>query len=315
MRIAISKKLIIIFLLIFSILLLSLLVFHRKLNDKPLFVENLQNDSFNGERALEDVYYQVNLGARTPGSEAHDKTVSWIQKEMKNNHWETEVLQFTHNGYELHNVVGKKGSGRPWIILGAHFDSRIYANFDEDPENRVLPVPGANDGASGVAVLIELSRIFNDDFFDKSWAEEIWLVFFDAEDNGEIPGWNWIIGSRNFANTLQEKPDIVIIVDMIGDADLNIYMESNSHDKYTRDIWKVAEELGYNSTFIPETKYTIIDDHIPFIEKGIPSVDIIDFDYPYWHTISDTADKVSAKSLEIVGTTIYTWLTTENTQP
>lgn len=302
----IIKKSLIIFLILLTIITIVLVS-----NQNKIFKGNINSSTFNGERALSDVNYQVNLGARTPGSEAHTKTVDWIVDELKSNRWETEIVSSMVNGNKIQNIVGKKGKGRPWIILGVHYDSRIYASNDTNPANRVLPVPGANDGASGVAVLLELSRMFYSGVSERSWAEEIWLVFFDAEDNGDINGWSWIIGSRAFANNLQEYPDVVVILDMIGDEDLNIYRENNSDAEYTKEIWDVAASLGYENYFIPENKHTIIDDHIPFIEKGIPAVDIIDFNYPYWHTISDTADKVTAQSLSVVGATIYTWLTTE----
>jgi glutaminyl-peptide cyclotransferase len=313
MRIAINNKTLkvsLILLLLSIITITGLFAFYRQNSANS----NIKLSIFNGERALEDVNYQVNLGARTPGSDAHAKTIDWIEKELHKNKWETEILTSTINGNNIQNIIGKKGNGRPWILLGVHYDSRIFANQDKDPEKQTLPVPGANDGASGVAVLLELSRMFNRITTEPSWAKNIWLVFFDAEDNGEISGWNWIMGSNLVAENLQEKPDVVVVLDMIGDADLNIYMETNSDDKYTKEIWKSAATLGYDQYFIPKTKYNIIDDHIPFIQKGIPSVDIIDFDYPYWHTTEDTADKVSAHSLMVVGSTIYTWLT-ENQQP
>jgi glutaminyl-peptide cyclotransferase len=103
-------------------------------------------------------------------------------------------------------------------------------------------------------------------------------------------------------------PGAVLIVDMVGDADLNIYKERNSNPDLTDQIWEVAKALGYESKFIPEYKYSMIDDHTPFIEAGIPAADIIDFDYPYWHTVQDTPDKVSALSLEAVGETVRTWV-------
>ena len=164
------------------------------------------------------------------------------------------------------------------------------------------PVPGANDGASGVAVLLELAWDIPDDL-DKN----IWIVLFDAEDNGNIPGWDWISDSRGFVDRLTTQPDAVVIVDMIGDADLNIYKEINSNAHLVNEIWNIANELGYQQ-FLPEYKYQIIDDHIPFIQEGIPAVDIIDFDYPYWHTTSDTLDKVSMESLDAVGETLLAWL-------
>jgi hypothetical protein len=95
---------------------------------------------------------------------------------------------------------------------------------------------------------------------------------------------------------------------MIGDADLNIYREKNSDPTLTDQIWKAAKELGFEDKFIDHKKYDMLDDHTPFIEKGIPAVDIIDFDYPYWHTTQDTADKVSSTSLAVVGNTLLKWL-------
>ena len=194
--------------------------------------------------------------------------------------------------------------GKQWVILGAHYDSRISADQDPDLNMRHLPVTGANDGASGVAVLLELARSLPQDL-----DREVWLVFFDLEDQGNQEGWEWILGSRAFADSLEGKPDAVVIIDMIGDADLNLYREANSDPQLTDQIWGLADELGYSSIFINSVKFSILDDHLPFIEKGIPAIDIIDFDYPYWHTVQDTADKVSAQSLEVIGRVLHTWLT------
>jgi len=189
--------------------------------------------------------------------------------------------------------------------LGAHYDSRQLADQDPEITNQRLPVPGANDGASGVAVLLELARIL-----PPALDQEIWIVFFDAEDQGNIPGWDWILGSKAFVQSLQTYPDDVVIIDMVGDENLNLYLEKNSNSDLSNKIWGIAASLGYESNFIPEYKYRILDDHLPFIEKGISAVDIIDFDYPYWHTASDTSDKTSSKSLKIVGDTLYSWLIT-----
>jgi Zn-dependent M28 family amino/carboxypeptidase len=163
--------------------------------------------------------------------------------------------------------------------------------------------PGANDGASGVAVLLELARIISKDL-----PLNIWLVFFDGEDNGRVEGWDWILGSTGFVERLMEKPDAVVILDMIGDRDLNLYWEKNSDLELSKQIWSIAKDLGYSSQFIPLRKHRILDDHIPFIEAGISSVDVIDIDYPYWHTTADAPDKLFAESLEAVGKTIHNWL-------
>jgi Zn-dependent M28 family amino/carboxypeptidase len=137
---------------------------------------------------------------------------------------------------------------------------------------------------------------------------QIWLVFFDAEDNGRIEGWDWILGSRAFVDELDFRPEAVVIVDMIGDADQNIYIERNSSPNLVEEIWDIAAELGYEQFFISEPRHSMLDDHTPFLQAGIPAIDIIDFDYPYWHTTSDTVDKVSAQSLMVVGTTLQEWL-------
>ena len=136
----------------------------------------------------------------------------------------------------------------------------------------------------------------------------MWLVFFDGEDNGNIPGWDWILGSRGFVERLEGKPDAAIIVDMIGDSDLNIYYEKNSDPELSKEIWGIADDLAYSGQFIPLEKHRILDDHVPFLEAGIKAVDIIDFNYPYWHTTMDTLEKVSPVSLKTVGETLRQWL-------
>lgn len=258
--------------------------------------------TFDGERAYQDVLYQMALGPRLPGSESHAETRTWILKTLQDNGWQAETVPAQAMGHDLYNLVGKRGEGRPWVILGAHYDNRLRADHDPHPEYRATPVPGANDGASGVAVLLELARTF-----PQREQPQIWLVFFDGEDNGEIPGWDWILGSRAFAQSLPSLPDAVVVVDMIGDADLNIYMEQNSDPQVTRQIWDTAASLGYEQYFIPQYKYRMLDDHIPFRQLGAPAVDLIDFDYPYWHTVEDTADKVSPRSLQVVGDTLLHW--------
>jgi Zn-dependent M28 family amino/carboxypeptidase len=259
---------------------------------------------FDGERALRDVEYQVSLGPRTPGSRAHCQTVEWIAAELEQNGWEVEIQESVKMGHTIRNVVGKRGEGgEPWTILGAHYDTRLVADQDPDPEKRSLPVPGGNDGASGVAVLLELARTL-----PGSLDQEVWLVFFDAEDNGDITGWDWILGSQAFVEQLEGKPDAAVILDMIGDADLNIHLERNSDPALSAEIWAQAAGLGYSSQFIPTPKYGMLDDHTPFLRADIPAVDLIDFDYPYWHTTEDTADKVSARSLQVVGETVGEWL-------
>jgi Zn-dependent M28 family amino/carboxypeptidase len=261
--------------------------------------------SFSGQQAYADVQYQVSLGPRLPESPAHEQVIAWILGEIANAGWEGEV-QDIPGDKPIKNIIAKRGQAGPWIILGAHYDSRLMADQDPDPQLRTQPVPGANDGASGVAVLLELARTLPADL-----PVQLWLVFFDAEDNGDIQGWDWIMGSSAFVASLEAKPDAAIIIDMIGDANLNLPTEQTSTPELVQQIWQTAKDLGYESVFLNQPGYSMLDDHTPFLRAGIPAVDIIDFDYPYWHTTQDTPDKVSAQSLEIIGNTLTQWLKTQ----
>jgi len=263
---------------------------------------------FDGQRAYEDVQTQVAFGPRIPGSKSHAQVQEWMREQLESAGWQVEIQESESLGHPIQNIVAKRNDEPPQILLGAHYDSRMFADNDPDTANHTQPVPGANDGASGVAVLLELARTLPDE------SPDVWLVFFDAEDNGNIEGWNWILGSREFVRINRTQPRAAVIVDMIGDADLNIYRERNSNAQLTDEIWDVAQTLGYEDVFIPEHKYSMLDDHTPFLEAGIPAVDLIDFDYPYWHTLADTPDKVSPKSLEAVGKTLWTWITQQSGQ-
>jgi len=186
------------------------------------------------------------------------------------------------------------------VILGAHYDTRRSA----DQEDSDAPVLGANDGASGVAVLLELARTLD----PRRLRHQVWLAFFDAEDNGGLDGWEWCVGSSYMAARLHVFPVAVIVVDMVGDADQQIHFEGNSDPALQMQLWQIAADLGYADSFIPTYRWTMLDDHVPFAQRSIPAVDIIDFDYPYWHTTQDTLDKVSGASLERVGRVLEVFL-------
>jgi hypothetical protein len=273
------------------------------------FLIKSEPEYFDGQRALAHVETQVAFGPRTPGSAGHAQVLEWMRAELSAAGWDSRIQSAEMLGHPVQNVIAYRGEEVPQIILAAHYDTRMHADNDPDPIKILEPVPGANDGASGVAVLLELARVLPND------SVPVWLVFFDAEDNGRIQGWDWSLGSQAFVAELEIHPEAVIIVDMIGDADLNIYKEQNSDQKLVADIWAVAAELGYEKIFIPEPKYSLIDDHLPFLQAGIPAIDIIDFDYPYWHTTEDTVEKVSAESLGIVGATLQEWVVRRSNIP
>jgi len=273
---------------------------------------------FDGARAFQHVTAQVNFGARPTGSAAARATGDYIIAQLTASKWQVETQEFTYRNVPIRNIIGKIAQGRgPIIIIGAHYDTRPRADQDPDPANRLQPILGANDGASGVAVLLELARVLD----ASKLKNEVWLAFFDAEDNGDLTScdllpapacdktpWPWSVGAEHTAAHLSVHPFAVIVVDMIGDADQNIYYEHTSDKALQQQLWQIAAQLGYTRQFIPEFKWSIIDDHTPFLQRGIRAVDIIDFDYPYWHTLQDTADKVSAESLERVGRVVQTWL-------
>lgn len=290
------------------LLLIAAIVILTKIYLSPQSLRDSNEQlNFSGQRAYEDVARQVAFGSRALGSVGHELTVDWLEEEIEAAGWQPEILEENFEGIPITNIVAKRGEGvidkSPWIIIGTHYDTRLLADQDSNPEARKTPVPGANDGASGVAVLLELARTLPSDL-----PKNVWLIFFDAEDNGEINNWDWMLGSTAFVQNLERNPDIVVIIDMVGDEDLDIYLERNSNLEIATEIWEVAGELGFSDHFIPVPKYRMLDDHLPFANAGIPSVLIIDFDYPYWHTTNDTLDKVSPNSLEVVGKTIETWL-------
>lgn len=266
-------------------------------------VTELTGPRFDGVQAYQFVLDQVAIGPRPTGSEGGWQTGDYIIQQLEALGWDVSTQEFVFKGVRGRNVIGKGGTG-PVIILGAHYDTRPAADKDPDPARRSEHILGANDGASGVAVLLELARVLPRDNLKR----QVWLTFFDAEDRGSLDGWPFSVGAMDMARRLTLRPEAVIVVDMIGDADQQIYYENFSHPDLAAEIWSVAEQLGYRDYFIPEAKHSIIDDHLPFVELGIPAIDIIDFDYPYWHTVEDTADKVSPDSLERVGRTLQVWL-------
>lgn len=255
--------------------------------------------TFDGQTAYTHVVKQCELGPRPTGSEANRAAGDYIISELKARGWAVETQEFTYRDTPVRNIIGRAGEG-PVILLGAHYDTRRSADR-EDPSQ---PVLGANDGASGVAVLLELARTLDQDRL----RHQVWLAFFDAEDNGQLDGWEWCVGSAYMAAHLEVMPAAVVVVDMVGDADQQLYWEYNSDPALQAQLWEVAATLGYTQTFIPEYRWSVYDDHIPFAQRGIPAVDIIDFDYEYWHETQDTPDKVSPASLERVGRTLEVWL-------
>ncbi len=211
-------------------------------------------------------------------------------------------------------IVQFNQSAKYRLLIGAHWDTRAVSEQDKNMANKTLPVLGANDGASGTAILMTLYDLFT--------AEEppigIDLVFFDAEDVGRsFEGTTFAVGSEFFSKNLPiQKPDFAIIVDMVGDKQLNLPIERFSYNiapKKVKEIWDMAEDLSLNA-FEKRIVEEIYDDHVPLWENAqIPAIDIIDFKYPnlfynYWHTQQDIPSNCSPKSLEQVGTLLLNYI-------
>jgi glutaminyl-peptide cyclotransferase len=263
-----------------------------------------QAREFDAQEAYALVEKQMEWIPRSPGSEGHEEVRRWIEDQLAGLGWQVETQCFDHLGFELCNLIGwPRGwdGSKPYLMMGAHYDTRWFA--DSDPLQPELPVPGANDGASGVAVLLELARVIGPDESGFGIA----LAFFDGEDQGHLLGWDWSVGSRYMVDHLERLPEVVVVVDMVGDSDLQIYIEGNSDPELAEEIWSVANEAGF-AGFVPQPKHAIIDDHLPFAQRSIPAVDIIDIEYPMWHTTKDDLQQISADSLYQVGRTLQLWL-------
>ncbi|MDH7570479.1 MAG: M28 family peptidase [Armatimonadota bacterium] len=260
--------------------------------------------AFDGQRAMEWLKRQVDAGPRVPGTAAHSTVRQLLLQGLGPG---AKVQEFTHRtrrgSVPMANLIATYGpQSGDRVLLCAHWDTRPIADRDPNPANRAKPIPGANDGASGVAVLMELARIFQ----AAPPPVGVTIVLFDGEDWGTSLE-EMFLGSTYFAENQVGGPfRYAILLDMVGDADLQIYRERHSErqaKEVVDKVWRAAAELGYDH-FRPTLGEEIWDDHIPLQRKGIPAIDVIDFDYPYWHTLQDTVDKCSARSLQIVGDVI-----------
>jgi len=229
---------------------------------------------------------------------------TWLHSELGRLGGRIERQSFTDTTtgrrLELENIVARFGSttGRR-IALCAHWDSRPWCDEDPDSGRRDQPLPGANDGGSGVAVLLEVAELMS----RRAPPVGVDLVLFDGEDQGRSPhAEQYCLGARFFAARLasgEARPTAAFLFDMVGDRDLDIYPEVQSSERAANLVALVLD--GARATgarhFHARPRYTLTDDHVPLLEAGVPAVDIIDFDYPAWHTHEDLPDRVSPESL------------------
>ncbi len=257
--------------------------------------------SFSGASAFEYTKRAVDLGPRPSGTPANTKLQALILDEMKKRGAQITEDAFTANGPQgpvaMRNIIAKfPGSSGKAIVVTGHFDTKYF------PSNKFV---GASDGASSTGLLLELARVFQ----SEKRTDDLYIVFFDGEEAfREWTAADSVWGSRHLAARWKAEgflPKIkaLINVDMIGDKNLDIQPDTNSTRSLRQLIWQVASDLGFKDSFSNDP-IDIDDDHMPFIREGVPSVDIIDFDYPAWHKDEDTLDKLSPKSLEIVGSVV-----------
>lgn len=265
---------------------------------------------FDSQRAFEYLVKQVEFGPRVPGTEAWKNCRAYYVEHYKNLGLpvDSQAFEFldpySGKNVPLVNVIVKiegVDSKEPGILFVAHYDSRPRTDFPSSLELASLPISGANDGASGAAVLMEIAYLLS----QKKPPRNIDLVMVDGEDWGET-GDNdyYLLGSREFAKRgIRNKYQFGIVIDMVGDSDQQIYREVFSqdfHPELNDMVWNTARELGI-TTFVDSTVHMVLDDHASLATSGVPAIDIIDFDYKYWHTDSDLVSKCSAASLENVG--------------
>jgi Zn-dependent M28 family amino/carboxypeptidase len=216
--------------------------------------------------------------------------------------WSVSFQNFTYMEVDCVNIIATWASSTTSpVVLGAHYDTRPNATSESLLADRNKPVLGANDGASGVAVLMELANSL-----PESVRSSVEIVLFDAEDSGQIAGWDWIQGSTYYVSQLStariNSLQAMILADMVGDENLRLPRETSSTTSLQDTLWDIANQLGHNDTFLDTNGGSIIDDHRPFLAAGIPAVDLIHHPFPQtWHTLEDTPDKCSAESLQTVG--------------
>jgi len=295
-----------------------------KVESQPVKQQNVP--AFDADSAWVFVENQVKFGPRVPNSEAHVACGNYLASELKRfgaQVYEQEATLTAYNGTQLKakNIIGSynpENSKR--VLLFAHWDSRPYADHDKDPANHKKPIDGADDGASGVGVLLEMARQFS----IKSPAIGIDIIFFDAEDYGtpefvkEYKENTWCLGAQFWAKNPHVKgykADFGILLDMVGAKNASFFKEATSMryaPQIVEEVWSTARDLGYGKFFINAEGGAITDDHqYVILGRNIPCIDIIYTDPesdngfgPHWHTQNDTMDNIDRETLKAVGQTV-----------
>lgn len=317
------KKIAIISLVIFSIISCD-----NKQNSKPAAqpapqVKQVVIPDFNADSAYNYVKKQLDFGPRVPGSVAHKQCAEWFVDFFSGKADTVYVQDFRTRLYDGRGIDGKNiiaafnPEAKKRILLAAHWDSRPFADHDPDKNNWNTPIDGANDGASGVGVLMEIARILNDNPVNIG----VDIILFDLEDYGApyflnlMTNDDWALGSQYWAKNphiYNYRAYFGILLDMVGASNAKFPKEYYSQQfapALSNDVWKIARELGYDEYFTNELGHPINDDHI-YVNAiaRIPMIDIIHLEnnsessfYPYWHTVKDNIEQIDPKTLGMVG--------------
>lgn len=315
------------FVLLAGVLLSAFFFLENGQSNVSINVQRLEQAIPNGQNMMNLIGRQLNFGPRHIGSSGHEEIKQFLSQELRENSDTFVDQQWNHTSesgktYELHNLIARfKPEKNKRILLGTHYDTQRFAH--NDSSTKEVPVPGANDGGSGTAVLLELAKVLKNTE-DLPADVGIDIVLFDGEEDEGVPGGdysNWQpLGSTYFVNNLtqiypERRPDQVIVLDMICDKKLKLAKEHSSL-RYARSeterYWQIGEQLAPGAFIENQDEPPhIIDDQTPFGEAGIPSFLVIDFTYPPFHTAEDTLDKCSPESLTAVARTtlgyVYTF--------
>lgn len=285
-------------------------------------ISSQNNLSFDAKKAYDYTKKQTDMGPRNYGSKGYKEVQSYIKNEIKklgyNPHTQTFKAPYIPNRTGENIYAFLKGKSKKYIIIASHYDTRSVAEKDESFLRRKEPIIGANDGASSTGVLLALMSSLKN--YKGELPYSVAFVFFDLEDDGGIYNINlderdiletdWIQGSIMFAKeNIIPKKDIQfgILLDMVGGKNAFFKFESIAYRKYSKlykSVWDAGKKLGYGKYFLESRWAAIIDDHIPFVERSIPFINIIDMGYRYHHTHEDTIDKIDLNTLKYVGETV-----------
>ena len=263
-------------------------------------------NTFDGRQAAMLAEEMVSAGPRVVGTEEHTAAVGQLISELRQSGWGLQQQSFTADEVQHTNIIARAGSGDV-IVVATHYDTSPVSDLDPDEANRPTPSPGANDGGSGPAVLLELARSLDKDRLNG----QVWLAFLDGRYAPlSADGANQVAdsGVSTLAEALPENVKAVIWVDLAGDPDQRFTIVPNGDPQVAADLWAVAEQLGYARWFVQETGATSDSSVQVFSDRGIPSTAITDPSYAFLRTTGDTSDKLSSDSLERVGRVLEVYL-------